>query len=198
MLFRGFSALLQSLLFHQQDDLRLDTMLEELQTNGEFTGDVPAPQSSALQDHQYVVDHIAALLNQAARGEEMAWAFSSAMASIMCPRRRKLPLAADEKDRLLRALLWAHATAAARLPVSYDRARLNAGVAALANIIAVWAEFTDERRNRQSAWLDNAQARILRNDLHNFSLIEEIAERVKARQEQAIASTLAGLREIAA
>lgn len=174
-------------------------MLEELQSDGEFTGEVPASPSSELQDHQYAVDFIASLLNQAARGEEMAWAFSSAMASIMCPRRRKVSLAVEERDRLLRSLLWAHATAAARLPAGYDRTQLNAGFAALANIIAAWAESDElDRNKRLDRWNDGARARILRNDLHNFSLIEEIADRAVARQEQAIASTLAELREIAA
>ena len=157
----------------------------------EFSPDPPTQEEIEL-DH--VIESDISLLNQAARGEHLAWALSSAMSSIMsrCARRSALKPSDRQLERLLAAITSAYLTADRTLPPLCRRSKIFAGMEALAGIVAYWAA-DDEQR---AAWpwdlyIDMcAYARILRNEFHNISLAEEIAERAEKRRSSVIASLL--------
>lgn len=164
-----------------------------------FEGDLPEEPSFEEKEHTYTVNVIVSILAQAARGQEVAWSLSTAMASIMCPRSRKFPIDEDQADSLRTALLWAHVAATEHLPIDYARSKINAGFSALSTIITEWADVDgDMKYDRTDLRCDAfAYARIFRNDLHNFSLTEEIAQRAKERHTAARQATYASLLAIA-
>jgi hypothetical protein len=76
----------------------------------DFSSDPPSHEEIEF-DH--VIEFDISLLNQAARGEHLAWALSSAMASIMsrCGRRNGLRPSHRQRDHLLAAITSAYLTA---------------------------------------------------------------------------------------
>jgi hypothetical protein len=154
----------------------------------------PDPPTHEEIEFDHVIESDISLLNQAARGEHLAWALSSAMASIMSRYRRRNGLRPSDRqrDRLLAAITSAYLTADRMLPPLCRRSRIFAGMEALAGIVAYWAA-DDEQR---AAWPRDSYAdmypyaRIFRNELHNISLAEEIEERAHRRRASLIGSLL--------
>ena len=166
------------------------------QTNEDYNDDFePAPPTWDEIDFDYTIESIIGLLDQAARGEHLAWALSSAMASIMSPYRRRGGLRPShrQRDRLLASVTAAYLTADRTLPPLCRRSIIFTGMEALAGLVAYWAA-DDEQRAAwpRDAHIDaHAYARIFRNVLHNISLAEEIEERAEKRR----SNTIATLRE---
>ena len=154
----------------------------------------PDPPTHEEIEFDYVIEFDISLLNQAARGEYLAWALSSVMASIMSRYRRRNGLRPNDRqrDRLLAAITSAYLTAARMLPPLCRRSKIFSGMEALAGIVAYWAAEDEQRAIwRPHTYIDMcAHARILRNELHNISLAEEIAERAHQRRAQLIHSFL--------
>jgi hypothetical protein len=146
----------------------------------------PDPPTREEIEFDHIIEFDISLLNQAARGEHLAWALSRAMASIMSRygRRNDSRPSHRQLDRLLAAIASAHLTADRALPPLCRRSKVFAGMEALAGIVAYWAA-EDEQR---AAWPRDtysdmcAYARIFRNELHNISLTEEIEERAEKRR----------------
>ena len=154
----------------------------------------PDPPTHEEIEFDHVIEFDISLLNQAARGEHLAWALSSAMSSIMSRYgRRNGPRPSDrQRDRLLAAITSAYLTADRTLPPLCRRSMIFAGMEALAGIVAYWVQ-DDEQRAAwpRDAYIDmHAYARIFRNELHNISLAEEIAERAHRRRSGVISSLL--------
>jgi hypothetical protein len=157
----------------------------------DFSPDPPAHEEIEF-DH--IIEFDISLLNQAARGEHLAWALSSVMSSIMTRYgRRNSPRPSHrQRDRLLAAITSAYLTADRTLPPLCRRSKIFAGMEALAGIVAYWAA-EDEQRAASSRDTYNdmyAYARIFRNDLHNLSLAEEIEERAEKRRSGVISGLL--------
>ena len=97
-----------------------------------------------------------------------------------------------QRDRLLDAVTSVHQTAGQVLPPLCSPSLIHTGMDALADIVLYWAA-EDEQR---AAWPRDtylemcAYARIFRNQLHNISLAEEIAERAEKRRSHVITSLL--------
>jgi hypothetical protein len=152
------------------------------------------PPSHEEIEFDHIIEFDISLLNQAARGEHLAWALSSAMASIMsrCGRRNGLRPSDRQRDRPLAAISSAYLTADRTLPPLCRRSKIFVGMEALAGIVAYWAA-EDEQR---PAWPRDtysdmyAYARIFRNNLHNVSLAEEIEERAEKRRSGVISGLL--------
>jgi signal transduction histidine kinase len=169
--------------------------MAELALNYDDEDFSPDPPSWEEIEFDYTIESILGLLNQAARGENLAWALSSAMSSIMsrCGRRNAPRPNDRQRDRLLAAITAAYLTADRTLPPLSRRSRIFVGMEALAGIVAYWAA-ADEQR---ATWLRDAYsdmyayARIFRNELHNLSLAEEIEERAEKRRSSVIVSLLA-------
>jgi hypothetical protein len=154
----------------------------------------PDPPTHEEIEFDHVIEFDISLLNQAARGEHLAWALSTAMSSIMTRYRRRNGLRPTDRqrDRLLEAITSAYLTADRMLPPLCRRSMIFTGMEALAGIVAYWAA-EDEQR---AAWPRDAYsdmcayARIFRNQLHNISLAEEIEERAEKRRSAIIAHLL--------
>lgn len=157
--------------------------------------DEPA-QTRAERDRDGRVDYVLHNLEQAARGDDIAYTLSNAMESVAHHYRGKseaakhlhCPISAAQRDELLTAVVRAQLRAIEHLPTSYRREQIAAGMQALAGQVMVWAETPErssERRQHTLADLD-AYARMFRNDLHNISLREEIDRRAWERREQHI------------
>jgi hypothetical protein len=157
----------------------------------DFEPDLPTPEEIEF-DH--IIEFDISLLNQAARGEHLAWALSGAMHSVMLRYgRRNGPRPSDrQRDRLLEAITSAYVTADRILPPLCKRSKIFAGLEALAGIVVYWAAGDEQR----AAWPRDtysdmcAYARIFRNELHNISLAEEIEERAEKRRSTVIADFL--------
>ncbi|WP_114944811.1 hypothetical protein [Microvirga calopogonii] len=147
-------------------------------------------------DFGYTIESILGLLNQAARGEHLAWALSSAMYSVMLRSgRRNSPRPSDrQRDRLLVAIISACLTADRILPPLCRRSLIFTGMEALASIVAYWAAEDEQWATwPRDAYSDmHARARILWNVLHNISLAEEIEERAEKRRSSVIAGLFHG------
>jgi len=84
----------------------------------------------------------------------------------------------DTRDRLLKAVLLAHARAVSDLPEAIDRRVINDGMTAVAARVIAWAETPEQRKARPAGTFYRmaCATRILRNDLHNYDLRQQIAE----------------------
>jgi hypothetical protein len=154
----------------------------------------PDPPSYEEIEFNHIVEMDISLLDQAARGEHLAWALSTAMSSIMSRYRRRNGLRPSDRqrDRLLAAITAAYVTADRTLPPRCRRSKILAGMEALAGIVAYWAAEDEQRATwPRDTYLDMcAHALILRNELHNVSLIEEIADRAHQRRAHVLNSIL--------
>ena len=105
----------------------------------DFSPDPPAHEEIEF-DHAIEFD--ISLLNQAARGEHLAWALSSAIASIMsrCGRRNGLRPSDRQRDRLLVAITSAYLKADSALPPLCRQSRIFTGMEALPAIVVRWAQ----------------------------------------------------------
>jgi hypothetical protein len=157
----------------------------------DFEPDPPTPEEIEFDQ---IIESDICLFSQAARGEYLAWALSTAMSSVMsrCGRRNGLRPSERQRDRLLAAITSAYLTADRLLPPLCRRSRIFYGMEALAGIVIRWAQDDEQRASwPPHAYIDlNAYARILRNDLHNISLAEEIEERAEKRRSALIAKLL--------
>ncbi|WEZ82179.1 hypothetical protein P6U16_13430 [Rhizobium sp. 32-5/1] len=90
--------------------------------------------------------------------------------------------------RMLDAAILAHATAAARLPATFDREILNIGMRAVAGLIVVWTEPETQRSVRSADVCHDMRdhLRILCNCIDNADLQDRINERKHARIRQAV------------
>jgi hypothetical protein len=168
--------------------------MAELLLNNVDDDFAPDPPTHEEIEFDHIVEMDICLLNQAARGEHLAWALSSAMASIMTRYRRRNGLrpCPRQRDRLLAAITSAYQTADRMLPPLCRRSKIFAGMEALAGVIAYWVADDEQRADwHPHVYADMcAHARILRNELHNISLSEEIEERAGKRRSQVISSLL--------
>jgi hypothetical protein len=133
-----------------------------------------------------VVDFAWCSLEQAARGDFMAWALSNALETISAHYRDKKtgPISTAQRDELLSAVIRAQLGAIAHLPESYRREQIDAGMQALAGQVMVWAEPHEQSMKRRPGALADidAYARMFRNDMHNISLFEDIERRAWGRR----------------
>jgi hypothetical protein len=132
------------------------------------------------------VERCLALLDAAARGENVASAMFEALVTIRRGREDRVtdgPIDLEQRGRLLTASVRAQEGAAKHLPTDYDRASLNTGMWALAYQITMWAESLDKTsRRKPDDVLDfHDSARILQNELENIVLREKIAARARSR-----------------
>jgi riboflavin biosynthesis pyrimidine reductase len=146
---------------------------------------VPSDDRSSEEiELDFRVDAIWRSLEQAARGDHIAWALSNAMASVDAHyQNRQLIISADQRVQLMSAVIRTHAIAAVYLPKSYNRNQIDAGMEAFATQIMLWAEAPDRTVRRHPHFLSDtrAHARMFRNDLHNMSLLDEIEARSNER-----------------
>lgn len=132
------------------------------------------------------VNNIVRLLNEAAEGEDAASALFEAVVAIQNGQHNRSVTGSidlEQRGRLLTASVEARAGAALHFPASYDRAALNAGMAAIAYQITMWAESTEKTRRRAPHDVldfdDGAQ--IFRNELENLVLQERTQMREAVR-----------------
>lgn len=141
-------------------------------------------RSSAEIELEFRVDAIWRSLERAAQGDQIAWSLSNAMASVDAHYQNpRCVISPDQRVQLISAIIRAHAIATVHLPKSYNRNQINAGMEALATQVMIWAETPDRTARRHAHFLSDtrARARMLRNDLHNMSLLDEIKLRSKER-----------------
>ncbi len=170
-------------------------MSEQAYTTVIFSGNAgPCSASHEERALDQVVESVIGLFEQAARGQHTAWALSEAMASIMSPRHQcsGLMLNDRQRERLLGAIAAAHGKAIDTLPPLCRRSKITVGMEALAGLVVYWAESGKQRAAwPRDGYIDlQATARILRNDLHNLSLLEGIEERAHRRRAQVLDSLL--------
>jgi hypothetical protein len=132
------------------------------------------------------VERCLALLDAAARGENVATALFDAVVTIQRGRQDRVstgPIDLEQRGRLLTASVRAQAGAAKHLPSDYGRASLNTGMWAMAYQITMWAESLDKtlRRDPDNVLDFNESARIFQNELENIMLREKSAERARKR-----------------
>jgi hypothetical protein len=144
-----------------------------------------AAQTRAERDRDDHVEYVLHNLEQAARGDDTAFALSNAMESVADHHRGKSEAAkrlhcrisSAQRDELLSAVVRAQLAAIKHLPESYPREQINVGMQALASQVVVWAcERSAQRAPHALADID-AYARMFRNDLHNIVLMREIEQR---------------------
>jgi hypothetical protein len=146
-----------------------------------------APHSTTIVTSSRV-ERCLALLDAAARGENVATALFEAVVMIQRGREDRVtdgPIGPEQRGTLLAASVRAQAAATKQLPNGYDRASLNAGMGALAYQIHMWAESPERtsRRNQDSVLDFHGDARIFQNELHNIRLSEQKAERAQKPSE---------------
>jgi hypothetical protein len=139
------------------------------------------------------IERCLALLDAAARGENVATALFEAVVVIQRGREDRLtagPIDLEQRGQLLAASVRAQAGAREHLPGYYSRASINAGMWAMAYQIAMWAESADKTSRRMpDDLLDfNEGARIFQNELENISLRENVAGRERKRLAQNLPS----------
>ena len=132
------------------------------------------------------VERCLALLDSAARGENVATAMFEAVVAIQRGRQDRAtagPIDLEQRGRLLTASVRAQTGAATHLPADYDRASLNIGMWAIAYQITMWAESLDKTslRNPDDVLDFHEGARIFQNELENIVLRENKAGRVRKR-----------------
>ncbi|SHH20913.1 hypothetical protein [Bradyrhizobium erythrophlei] len=132
------------------------------------------------------VERCIALLDTAARGENVATAMFEAVVMIQRGREDRVTdgsIDPEQRGMLLMASVRAQTGAATHLPTDYDRASLNIGMWAMAYQITMWAESLDKtsRRNSDDVLDFHDGARVLQNELENIVLREKIAERARSR-----------------
>jgi hypothetical protein len=132
------------------------------------------------------VERCLALLNAAARGENIATAMFEAVVTIQRGRQDRVttgPIDLEQRGRLLTASVRAQTAAATHLPSDYNRASLNTGMWAIAYQITMWAESLGKTSRRHpSDVLDfSDSAHIFQNELENIILRENKAARVLER-----------------
>jgi hypothetical protein len=140
-------------------------------------------QSAALDEN---VEKVLALLEAAARGENVAFHLFEAVVAIQRGREERVAAGAislEQRGRLLLALTRARVGAAAHLPDSYARAALNTGMAAMAYQIFMWTERpeTTARRDPHDVLDFHDDARIFQNEIQNIGLLKRKAERAQNR-----------------
>jgi hypothetical protein len=132
------------------------------------------------------VERCLALLDAAARGENIATAMLEAVVAIQRGRQDRVtagPIDLEQRGRLLTAAVRAQAGATKHLPSDYDRVSLDAGMGAIAYQITMWAESLEKTSRRMpDDVLDfHEGARIFQNELENITLRENRAGRVRKR-----------------
>jgi hypothetical protein len=157
-----------------------------------------------LEPQSLDVKRVSALLDAAARGENVATALFEAVVAIQRGREDRATagtIGLEQRGTVLRALVRAHAGATKHLPCRYARLALNAGASALAYQIHMWAESLERtsRRNQDSVLDFHADARIFQNELQNISLSEQKAERAqKSREPRATSGAGSSIQQLAA
>lgn len=141
------------------------------------------PPSHEEIEFDHIIKFDISLLNQAARGEHLAWALSGVINSIM--RRYGRPntprLKPQQREQFLDAITSAHLKADKILPPLCSPSTIYIGIDALVDFV-IYHAAGDEQR---AAWYSDmyrdmhAYARIRRNVLENASLAEEIGERAE-------------------
>jgi hypothetical protein len=132
------------------------------------------------------VERCLALLDAAARGEDVATAMFEAVVIIQRGRQDRTtdgPIDLEQRGRLLTASVRAREGAAKHLPSDYSRASLNTGMWATAYEVFMWEEGLDKTSRRMpDDVLDfHEGARIFQNELENIMLRENRAERTRNR-----------------
>jgi hypothetical protein len=132
------------------------------------------------------VERCLALLDVAARGENIATAMFEAVVTIQRGRQDRVtagPINLEQRGLLLTASVRAQTGAAAHLPTDYDRASLNNGMWAMAYQITMWAESLDTTsfRNPDDVLDFHEGAHVFQNELENIILRENKAGRARKR-----------------
>ncbi|KAA2235582.1 hypothetical protein [Salinarimonas soli] len=125
------------------------------------------------------------MLEQAARGEHLAWALEGAARVIMRQHRVSVITVLD-RERMLDVLDAVHFRALTDLPSLLPAMLLN-GMAALQELVVLWSDppHVSERRDRDRIRDVEGMARILRNTLDSIVAVEEALERADARAKRA-------------
>jgi hypothetical protein len=149
--------------------------------NDESAGfDAPTRAEIAFDD---AVENIIYLFQQAARSPQTASALSEAMYSLdlQMSRRDTRKPSRTQRDRLLVASVEAYAAAMRRLPDECPRTAIVTGMSVLPALICYWAASDVDRAARSPSFLPNMNgfARMLRNELHNLCLAEDISARAR-------------------
>lgn len=150
--------------------------------------------SPAATDLDYSVEMLLTYLESIALGDSVALNMSTALCSLQSAvtLRNVTTISEHQRDRLLKALVWAREPVLALLNAPAEKARAVKGVDAAAGLICSWSE-TDQQRAARHPHVHadlQARARWLRNACHNHCLLEEIDERASARRAEAVAELL--------
>ena len=142
----------------------------------------------------YKLDMLRGWLDRIASGDSVAWHLSTALESLQsavsgrdAPRISKV-----QRDRLLKALVWARGPIVALFDSPNERALAEMGVDATAGLVCIWAESDQQRASRhRHVQADlHTYARILRNAAHNLSLLNQVRERADQRRSETVAEIL--------
>lgn len=135
-----------------------------------------APPSEDERERDDCVAFLLYEFEQAASGEHAAWAMSGAICRLQNADRR-LPITPRQRDSLLRALFSAYRRVVKLFDATVGRAPAAHGFDAVAGLIILWSETAEERaaRPKISRKVVDSYARILRNECHNLSLLDELA-----------------------
>ncbi|WP_417433407.1 hypothetical protein [Hoeflea sp.] len=145
-----------------------------------FDGD---PLSGEEIAHEQKVAHLVFSFHKVAvPGGSTAWELSHALLALDHAK-KSTRLSSQDRDHLLAAIFDAHSEAVSRLR-SIETGRINLGMKAAAGLVIHWSESAVERAARHPhVWIDmHTCARVLRNDCHNLSILEDMAERRRERQ----------------
>jgi hypothetical protein len=159
----------------------------------DFTGDPPTREES---ERASAVAMICGFLAQAARGDDTAaWALSNVFESVdrRCRDPRRVPISPVQRDRLLMAVVRAHAGSVEPLAPWIDQRNVDRGMKALAGQIILWGETGERTRLRGYGRVTDLRdyARIFRNLVHNLTLAQNIAIRAHERRERCVQELLA-------
>ncbi|MGE7469768.1 hypothetical protein ACQKLX_10020 [Bosea sp. NPDC003192] len=147
-----------------------------------FEADPPSSEEIAV-GHR--VAFIIGLLEQAGRGQHVAWALSEALASLA--RGPASAISPGQAQALKDAALRAELAAMRLLPAIYSREGIRTGMWAMGLQIARWGGDSAALKHLSpgAARDINLYARIFRNDCHSMSIGEELRERAAKRQAEA-------------
>jgi hypothetical protein len=150
------------------------------------------PRSGRCEDVselEYRVASVLDMLDQAARGVDVAWSLSNVFETVdRLFLKSNSKITARQRDGLLSTHRSCSDGADEYLPQSYRRQQIEKGMKSLAAQVVIWAETPQRtaKRAQHSVTDTRAFARMFRNDLHNISLCEEIDQRARQRRDAEI------------
>jgi hypothetical protein len=152
-----------------------------------------SPPTREESDRAVAVRIICDLLMQAAQGDHFALAMSTAMENVAGGRCiRHGPISAAQRDKLLIAVVRAHAFANDYLLRWFTPWQIDCGMQALAGQVMLLAESREQAAARDPGRVSDIHdyARVFRNYMHNLSLAQEIESRAHNRRRDCIQQLL--------